>query len=136
MSAREAAASSLDHELVVKIYRLLFDDLRSWIDGQRVNGFAATLQLLFDLLRYRVVQRNFLAPSSTADADVRAALVEAVDEASQRLRGEGSFLSGRRQETALDVLKGLKEFLDFRGSMNIIEKLSQLDEEPDPEDGS
>jgi hypothetical protein len=128
LSSHDIAAQSLEHDVVAQIYRYLFDDLQSWIEGRRVNGFGATLNLLFYLFRYRAVERNFLSPSSTADADVRQALVDAVDQASRRLKGRSTFLFGGRRETALEVLAGLKDFLDFRGSMKIIEKLSEFDE--------
>ena len=57
-----------------------------------------------------------------------------MDDASATIEGRRSFLHGRRKQTALDVLDGLKDFLDFRVSMDIIEKLSEFDEGSGKED--
>jgi len=103
--------------------------LQSWIEGERVNGFGATINLLFSLFRFRTVERNFLGSESRRDRPVRRELVTAVDDARATIEGRRSFLYGRRKQTALDVLDGLKDFLNFRGSMNIIEKLSEFDED-------
>jgi hypothetical protein len=127
LSAREDAGRSLNHDQTIQIYRYLFFDLQSWIEGERVNGFGATLNLLFYLLRYRTLEGNFLAPHSTTDIEVRTELLNAVDEASARIKGRRSFLYGRRKTTAIEVLSGLKDFLDLKGDMNIIEKLSEFD---------
>jgi len=125
---RPSAAAALDRELIIPIYRFLFYDIRSWIEANGVNGFGATLQLLFYLFRYRMVERNFMAPGSDEDEKLRRDLVGTVEDAS-RLLSHRSFLKGRRRDTALEVLRGLKDFLDFRGSMKIIEKLTEFDEQ-------
>jgi len=129
LSGRENAPSALDHDQTIQFYRFLFDDLASWIEGERVNGFAATVNLFFYLLRFREVNGRFLAPTSETDRDVREELIQTIDAASARIRGRRSFLHGNRRQAALEVLAGLKEFLDLRGSLDIIERLSDLDDE-------
>ena len=135
LSGHEAAAASLDREQVVQLYRFLFDDLRSWLEGEGVSGFVATLWLLLYLLRYRMNVHDFLAPSSSRDLELGEAFDQAVAQAASKIRGRRSFLSGRRQEVALEILDGLIEFREFRGSMNIVTKLTSLDEAED-DDGA
>jgi len=75
-----------------------------------------------------MIERNFLAPEIEETAQLRRDLVATVEGVSRLVRQQ-SFLNGRRKETALEVLTELIEFLEFRGSLNIIEKLSALDDE-------
>jgi len=112
----------------------LFDDLKSCINEKKVNVFGVIVNLLFYLLRFRTVERNFLSPASGEDREVRSELIASVDDAISMIEGRTSFLRRNRRETALEVLSGLKDFLDFRGSMNIIEKLSEFDEGADEND--
>ena len=129
LSGHEGAAACLEREQVVALYRFLFDDLGSWIDDEGVNGFAATLWLLLYLLRYRVNESGFLGPSSSLDSELGEAFDQAVGEATTKIRGSTSFLAGQRRQVALEILDGLVEFREFRGSMNIVTKLSDFDEE-------
>ena len=74
-----------------------------------------------------MVERNFLSSKSDQDADLRRELIDTIDEASRLVKENKSFPKGERRKTALTVLAGLKEFLDFRGSMDIIEKLTLIE---------
>ena len=49
LMAHSDAMKGLDTEIVLKIYEYLFDDFRSWIDGERVNGFGATLHVFLQI---------------------------------------------------------------------------------------
>jgi len=134
LSGHESAAANLDREQVVQLYYFLFDDLWSWIENEQVNGFVATLWVLLYLLRYRVVEGSFLAPDSKKDKELGNAFDEAIIRAESGISGRSTFLTRTRQRVALEILTGIKEFREFRGSMNIVTKLTGLEEDDLKED--
>ena len=105
------------------------DDLWSWVENEQVNGFVATIWLFLYLLRYRVVDRSFLAPDSTEDRELGVAFDDAIEKAESRISGRSSFLTPARQQVAVEILNGIKEFREFRGSMSIVTKLTDLEDD-------
>ncbi len=127
LNSSDEAALSLTRELIADTYRGLFEDLVSWIETGKVNGFGATLQLLFFLFRYRMAERNFLSGHlDEEESELRKMLIETVEDSSEKVSDGSLALTRGRKATALDVLDGLTQFLDYRGSLQIIEKLSEF----------
>ena len=77
-----------------------------------------------------MTERNFLSGDLDAEErEVREQLISTVKNASTQVNDGNLVLSRGRKATALEVLRGLTEFLDYRGSLKIIEKLSEFVEE-------
>ena len=70
-----------------------------------------------------------LLETQTASSSATLSFTSNIDSTYKEIEDQELFLTHGRKRTALEVLAGLKEFIDYRGSMNIIEKLAELDDE-------
>ena len=74
-----------------------------------------------------MAERNFLSGHlDEEESELRKMLIETVEDSSEKVSDGSLALTRGRKATALDVLDGLTQFLDYRGSLQIIEKLSEF----------
>jgi hypothetical protein len=129
LTSRSEAHLYLEREIVNDIYIGLMDDFREWVlEGG--FGFGVTLQLLFYFLRYRKSHKTFLSKDGdSVDKNLHLELKKIIEEAKEYIGRRGRHLRGGRRRTAIEVLAGLEEFIDYKGSSNTLIKLREFDED-------
>ncbi|MHA7836843.1 MAG: hypothetical protein ACX98W_05210 [bacterium] len=127
LSMRERAPWCLERAQVEDLYRFLYYDLSSWIDLDQPNGFVATLRLLLYLLRYRQVEPRLMAEGNSADGELRAELLDALEDARDSVESGAMTLRSGARRAAIAAISGVVDFLDYRGSISIIQRLDQVD---------